>query len=52
MPDLATKCAALRRELRRVLERCVDLQAELVIEKKRADDAEAWARSLIGRDAA
>jgi hypothetical protein len=52
MPDLSAECAALRREIRRLLKRCGVLQGEIVAEKARADAAEAWAREMVGGKAA
>lgn len=45
--DCREECLALRREVRRLLKRCADLHAEVLAEKKRADDAEAWALELV-----
>jgi hypothetical protein len=51
MPDPQTALELMRRENRRLLKRCEVLQGEIVAEKARADAAEAWAHSLIGKAA-
>lgn len=45
--DCREECARLRREVRRLLQRCADLHAEVMAEKQRADAAEAWALEMI-----
>lgn len=47
MRDCREECAALRRENRRLLARIAEMHREYLAEKKRADDAEAWALEMI-----
>jgi predicted nuclease with TOPRIM domain len=50
--DCRAALEAARRENRRLLKRCEVLQAEVMAERKRAEELETWARSLIGSKAA
>lgn len=45
--DPRAACESLRRENRCLLKRCAELQAEIMVEKARADAAEAWAREMM-----